>query len=255
MLSILKNNRRKGGAMAKLKVIAGPCVIESEEHLYRMAKSLRDITVDFDVDWYFKASFDKANRTCLASYRGPGFRAGIKMLWDLREELNIKTTTDFHEADQIIRGAYAVNVVQIPAFLCRQTDLLTAAGRYGEIVNIKKGQFANDDTMRFAKQKVGDAEVWFTERGTNFGDRVVIDFQNFQMRDMIADVTHPAKSRSFAPNLARAAIAMGAVGVFMEVHDLPNQAKCDGENSVWLSEFREILRDLTELWDFLHKRE
>jgi len=240
--------------VGKMKLIAGPCVIESEGHVRLMAAELKAIIRNFDVDYYFKASFDKANRTSLDSFRGPGFHDGINILSRVQEDFDLRVTTDFHDTTQIRLGGFMVDVIQIPAFLCRQTDLLVAAGQTGKIVNIKKGQFATDTTIRLAQNKVGlGSEIWLTERGTSFGDQVVIDFHQFKNRPMIADVTHTAKRRAYVPTLAKAAIAAGAVGIFMEVHNNPDAAKCDGNKSVELADFEGILTELTQLWEFVHR--
>jgi 2-dehydro-3-deoxyphosphooctonate aldolase (KDO 8-P synthase) len=247
--------------MKKLKVIAGPCVIEEGDHVFRMAEALRDITDKFSekIDFYFKASFDKANRTKLDSYRGPGFRSGILMLDRLHEEVGVKVTTDFHTEDQIQMGAHYVDVVQIPAFLSRQTDLLVAAGRHASVVNIKKGQFMSWEDMLYAEFKVRDrfnTEVWFTERGTQYGSRVVVDFDKIcSVRPLsgvvIMDCTHPSSGYNQLL-LARLGLMSGCNGIFMEVHDNPKVAKCDGAKSVRLDNFEHNLRRLLKLWEHVN---
>jgi 2-dehydro-3-deoxyphosphooctonate aldolase (KDO 8-P synthase) len=247
--------------MQKLKVIAGPCVIEEGDHVFRMAEALRDITDKFseNIDFYFKASFDKANRTKLDSYRGPGFRSGILMLDRLREKVGVKVTTDFHTEDQIQMGAHYVDVVQIPAFLSRQTDLLVAAGRHANVVNIKKGQFMSWEDMTFAERKVRDrfnTEVWFTERGTQYGDVTRVDFDKIYLKAasevVIMDCTHPSNGYNQLL-LARLGLMSGCNGIFMEVHDNPKVAKCDGAKSVRLDNFSYNLRRLIDLWEYINE--
>ena len=245
--------------MPKMKLIAGPCVIESEDHCRMMAEELKAITDKFDVDWYFKASFDKANRTSIDSFRGPGLHKGIRILNDIKQDLGIKITTDFHTVAEIISGAYTVDVVQIPAFLCRQTDLLVAAGEMGKIVNIKKGQSVGLDAIFEAYHKVGSV-MWVTERGTSYGNDIHIDFSHIKTLSTefgtIVDCTHPSHTWTWGSDsvlLAKLGIQAGAFGVFMEVHDDPENAKCDGDKSVKLSDFEGILKELTSLWDFIHK--
>lgn len=242
--------------MRKMKLIAGPCVIESENHVRMMAEELADITSKYDavVDWYFKASYDKANRTSKESFRGPGFNEGISILDDLRRDLKIKTTTDFHETHEIRRGAHCVDVVQIPAFLSRQTDMLVVAGRYGNIVNIKKGQFMTGADLFEAMRKVGidNHRIWTTERGNQFGyGKVVVDVAN--MAGSIVDCTHPSFAPYHREALAKSAIVSGATGIFMEVHDNPEEALCDGKKSVKLYEFEQFLVDLIDLWKFTNR--
>jgi 2-dehydro-3-deoxyphosphooctonate aldolase (KDO 8-P synthase) len=234
--------------MLRLKIIAGPCVIESAKHVSLMAYELKSITDKFDVDFYFKASFDKANRTRLDSFRGPGFRDGIGVLDRIRQDLMIKVTTDFHTEDQIRNGAQFIDVIQIPAFLCRQTDLLVAAGEMGKTVNIKKGQFASPDDMLHANVKVGHGDVWFTERGTQYGDSVGVDMDNIpalgrMRKPVILDCTHPSNGENQL-KLAKEGLRWGADGIFMEVHDNPEKAKCDGKKSIRLSDFEGILTEL-----------
>ena len=234
--------------MSRLKLIAGPCVIESPKHCTMMAEELKAIVSNFDVDFYFKASFDKANRTRLDSFRGPGFRDGIWILDRIRQDLKVKVTTDFHEVHQIRNGGHMVDVIQIPAFLCRQTDLLVAAGQVGKTVNIKKGQFASWDDMHHAEIKVGHGDVWITERGTQYGRDVRVDWYDLQdactRKTIVIDCTHPSDGKN---QLEFACIGrnVGVSGIFMEVHDNPEKALCDGKKSVRLSDFEQILTDLT----------
>jgi 2-dehydro-3-deoxyphosphooctonate aldolase (KDO 8-P synthase) len=213
-----------------------------------MANELKSIVGKFDVDFYFKASFDKANRTRLDSFRGPGFRDGIWMLDRIRQDVKVKVTTDFHTEDQVRNGGHFVDVIQIPAFLCRQTDLLVTAGEMGKTVNIKKGQFASCDDMLHAHVKVGHGDVWFTERGTQFGGSVRVVFGNIDelkkmKRPVILDCTHPSNGTNQV-ELAKRGLIWGADGIFMEVHDDPPNAKCDGKKSVKLSDLEGILTEL-----------
>lgn len=234
-----------------LFLIAGPCVIESEEHVHFLASSIRDIV---GPDFIFKASFDKANRSSVSSYRGPGLEEGLRILGGLRKS-GYKVLTDIHEAWQAERAAESVDVLQIPAFLCRQTDLLIAAGRTGRTVNIKKGQFVAPGDMRHAVEKVrstGNDDVVLTERGSSFGyHNLVVDMRGLVMMrslgvPVVFDATHSVQLPSaagsasggqpeFIEPLASAAVATGAVdGLFVEVHEEPSRALSDGANALRL---------------------
>lgn len=248
-----------------LGLIAGPCVIESEEHVHQLAHAIRGIVPEF----VFKASFDKANRSSIDSYRGPGLREGLRILGALRK-LGFTVLTDIHEPAQAETAAEAVDVLQIPAFLCRQTDLLVAAGRTGKMVNIKKGQFVAPSDMRYAVEKVrstGNDRVWLTERGSSFGyNNLVVDMRGLLlMRDLgcpvVFDATHsvqlPGAAGSssggqprFIEPLARAAVATGCVqAVFVEVHDHPERALSDGANALRLSDLPRLWETLTRIYD------
>jgi 2-dehydro-3-deoxyphosphooctonate aldolase (KDO 8-P synthase) len=243
-----------------LVLIAGPCVIESEEHVRFLAGEIRKIAGPF----IFKASFDKANRSSVSSYRGPGVKEGLRILSDLRRDLaqdGCAVLTDIHEAAQAEAAAEAVDVLQIPAFLCRQTDLLLAAGRTGRAVNIKKGQFVSPHDIRHAADKVastGNNNILLTERGSSFGyNNLVVDMRGLEiMRDfgwpVIFDATHSVQipgglghasggQPRFIPTLARAAVAAGVDGVFVEVHEDPARALSDGPNALRLD-------GLAQLW-------
>ena len=242
----LRAARARGGP---LLLIAGPCVIESEEHVHFLASRLREIAGDF----VFKASFDKANRSSIDSYRGPGMKEGLRILGGLRKA-GFTVLTDIHEPSQADAAAEAVDILQIPAFLCRQTDLLVAAGRTGRTVNIKKGQFVSPQDMRLAAAKVastGNHDIWLTERGTSFGyQNLVVDMRGLQtMRELghpvIFDATHSVQLPSaaglgsggqpqFIEPLARAAVATGIDGLFIEVHEEPARALSDGANALRL---------------------
>ena len=232
-----------------LVLIAGPCVIESEEHVHFLAGEIRKIAGQF----IFKASFDKANRSSLTSYRGPGLKEGVRILAGLRREGCI-VLTDIHEPSQAEAVAEAADVLQIPAFLCRQTDLLLAAGRTGRAVNIKKGQFVSPHDIRNAAEKVastGNNNILLTERGSSFGyNNLVVDMRGLDiMREfgwpVIFDATHSVQTPGglgnasggqpqFIPTLARAAVAAGVDGVFLEVHEAPERALSDGPNALRL---------------------
>jgi 2-dehydro-3-deoxyphosphooctonate aldolase (KDO 8-P synthase) len=245
-------------------LIAGPCVIESEDHVHFLAGEIRRIAGDF----VFKASFDKANRSSAASYRGPGFDGGLRILAGLRAE-GFEVLTDIHEAWQAERAAQAADILQIPAFLCRQTDLLIAAGRTGRTVNIKKGQFVAPADMRHAVEKVratGNDKVLLTERGSCFGyNNLVVDMRGLvMMRDLgvpvIFDATHsvqlPGAAGSasggqpqFIEPLASAAVATGAVsGIFVEVHEEPSRALSDGANALRLDRLGPLLDRLRRIY-------
>src|SRR5271166_4828571 len=233
---------RIGGG--ELFLIAGPCVIESEEHALKMAQSISAITRAKKLPYIFKASYDKANRTSLRSFRGPGLEEGLRILAKVRQTVNVPVLTDVHEAADVARVAESVDVIQIPAFLCRQTDLLVAAGKSGRAVNVKKGQFVSPWDMRHAVEKVREAggeRVFLTERGASFGyNNLVVDMRSLAiMRNfapVVFDATHSVQLPSaasdggsavsggqpeFIPLLARAAVAAGVDGIFMEVHDNP----------------------------------
>lgn len=244
--------------------IAGPCVIESAELLAVVAEELVRLNRKYDIDIIFKSSFDKANRTSLHSFRGPGIEKGLQMLDDVHSKYNLRILTDVHEAWQATEAGQVVDVLQIPAFLCRQTDLLVAAAKTGKTVNIKKAQFLSGADMRYPVQKVhesGSSEVWLTERGNCFGyNNLVVDFRNIadmaQYTDtVIMDCTHSVQrpgsaggatggDRRFVPAMALAAKAFGANGYFFEVHPDPDNAKSDGPNMLHLSDLEAIICQL-----------
>jgi len=246
-----------------LVLIAGPCVIESEEHVHFLAAEIRRIAGQF----IFKASFDKANRSSLASYRGPGLKEGVRILAGLRRE-GYTVLTDIHEPSQAEPAAEGADILQIPAFLCRQTDLLIAAGQTGRAVNIKKGQFVSPNDIRNAAAKVastGNNNILLTERGTSFGyNNLVVDMRGLAiMREfgwpVIFDATHSVQTPGgmghasggepqFIPTLARAAVAAGVDGVFLEVHEAPERALSDGPNALRL----ELLGPLWEKLQAIH---
>lgn len=247
--------------------IAGPCVIESELHVLKMAESIASICRDLGLPYIFKASYDKANRTSMKSFRGPGIVDGLRILHKIQQTLKVPVLTDVHEAADVPRVAEVADVIQIPAFLCRQTDLLVAAGKSGRVVNIKKGQFMSPWDMRHAVEKVqaaGGERVFLTERGASFGyNNLVVDMRSLAiMREfapVVFDATHSVQLPSagggdgtavsggqpqYIPVLSRAAVAAGVDGVFMEVHDNPAEAKSDGANALPLDKLRGLLEQL-----------
>ncbi|HET6218061.1 MAG TPA: 3-deoxy-8-phosphooctulonate synthase [Acidobacteriaceae bacterium] len=255
-----------------LFLIAGPCVIESEAHAHFMADAIQRITSDLNLPYIFKASYDKANRTSATGFRGPGLEQGVGILRRIAEATGLPVITDVHQAGDCERVAEAVDVLQIPAFLCRQTDLLLAAARTGRAVNIKKGQFVAPWDMRFAVDKVtgaGNPRVFLTERGFSFGyNNLVVDMRSLAIMGKIAPVvfdgTHSVQTPSsaggqsggqpeFIPVLARAAVAAGVDGLFLEVHDDPAKAKSDGANALNLGHLRPLLESLIEIHSVARK--
>lgn len=244
--------------------IAGPCVIESQALLEVVASKLLEIKKNLDIDIYFKASFDKANRTSISSFRGPGMEKGLMMLNDIKEKFGLKILTDIHESEQADPVGKVVDVLQIPAFLCRQTDLLIAAAKTGKIVNIKKAQFLSGVDMKYPVEKALDAgakEVWLTERGNIYGyNNLVVDFRNIpDMKKItsrvIMDCTHSVQrpgaaggktggNREFVPSMALAAKAFGANGYFFEVHPNPDEALSDGPNMLFLDDLETVIKSL-----------
>lgn len=251
-----------------LFLVAGPCVIESEEHAIRMAEIIKGVTRALGIPLIFKASYDKANRTSIRSFRGPGLKEGLRILKKVKDEVQLPVLTDVHEAGDVAKAAEVVDVLQIPAFLCRQTDLVVAAALSGRAVNIKKGQFVSPWDMRHAVEKcreAGNTQIFLTERGTSFGyNNLVVDMRSLSIMRKFApvvfDATHsvqlpsaqadnsgPAVSGGqpeFIPMLARAAVAAGVDGVFLEVHDNPEEAKSDGANALESTKLREVLKEL-----------
>ncbi len=254
----------------ELFLIAGPCVIESEAHALKMAESIAKIAAQKKIPYIFKASYDKANRTSIRSFRGLGRDEGLRILGRVRSVVGVPVLTDVHEAADAARVAEAVDVLQIPAFLCRQTDLLVAAAKTGRAVNVKKGQFVSPWDMRHAVEKVREAgceKVFLTERGASFGyNNLVVDMRSLAvMREfapVVFDATHSVQLPSvgatngdqtaqqsggqpeFIPLLARAAVAAGVDGVFLEVHDNPGLAKSDGANALDLKDLASVLDQL-----------
>ena len=246
----------------KLFLIAGPCVIETEDHALKMAECINGVAKALKIPYIFKASYDKANRTSLKSFRGPGLGEGLRILQKVKETVGVPVLTDVHEAVDVLRVAEVVDVLQIPAFLCRQTDLLVAAAKTEKAINIKKGQFVSPWDMRHAVTKVresGNDRIFLTERGSSFGyNNLVVDMRSLAiMREfapVVFDATHSVQLPSvgeqsggqpeFIPMLSRAAVAAGVDGVFMEVHDNPATAKSDGANALDLKNLRAVLTEL-----------
>ena len=244
-----------------LVLIAGPCVIEGFDITYRIASFLKDLTHKLKIPLIFKASYDKANRTSIDSFRGPGLDEGLKILDRIKKELDLAILSDVHRIGEIDAAADVLDVIQIPAFLCRQTDMVLAVSKTGKPVNIKKGQFLSPWDMANVVGKVtstGNRRILITERGTMFGyNNLVVDFRGIPVMQqtgypVIFDATHSvqlpggagassAGKREFAPVLARAAVAAGADGVFMEVHPEPDRALCDGPNALPLDELADLL--------------
>ena len=244
--------------------LAGPCVIENAELLDIVAQRLVEIREKLQVEIYFKASFDKANRTSLSSFRGPGLEKGLQMLADIKSRYQLPLTTDIHESTQAEAVGQVVDVLQIPAFLCRQTDLLVAAAKTGKVVNVKKAQFLSGEDMRYPVEKcreAGAAEVWLTERGSTFGyNNLVVDFRNLPIMEqwadrVIMDCTHAVQrpgggggttggDRQFVPAMALAAKAFGADGYFFETHPNPDEALSDGPNMLFLKDLEGVMASL-----------
>lgn len=260
----------KGGPFT---VIAGPCVIESQEHCFFMASALQKICQEFGVQFIFKASFDKANRSSIHTFRGPGIDEGLKILNTIKSELNIPVTSDIHLPEQAQQAAQVLDMLQIPAFLCRQTDLLVAASRTGLPVNCKKGQFMAPEDMRHVLvkcQEAGCEQVVLTERGTSFGyHNLIVDMTSIKkMQELGApvcfDASHcvqkPASlsdrsggDASLSPTLANAALAAGADLLFLEVHDKPEEALSDAKTQLSLEVFKNHIQSLKKLYNFLQK--
>ncbi len=247
-------------------IIAGPCVIESQELLDIVAKEIVDINKRLGTEIIFKSSFDKANRTSIHSFRGPGLEKGLRMLADVKAKFGLHVLTDIHESYQAEAAGEVCDVLQIPAFLCRQTDLLVAAAKTGRIVNIKKAQFLSGQDMRYPVEKAREAgakDVWLTERGNSFGyNNLVVDFRNIPdmleiTPHVIMDCTHSVQrpgagggktsgDRRFVPSMALAAKAFGASGYFFEVHPTPNQGLSDGPNMLELCKLEGLIKQIIQ---------
>ncbi len=262
-------------------LIAGPCVIESRDNLMRIAEGLTRYKEDNEIDFYFKASFDKANRTSLDSFRGPGLHEGLKLLEEVQKEFGYKLLTDVHEGWQIEEASHVVDVLQIPAFLCRQTDLLVAAAKTECVVNVKKGQFMNPSDMEYSALKVlqsrgvdeatydksADAKMWLTERGSSFGyGNLVVDMRSLVIMrafaPVIFDATHAVQmpggaggkstgKREFVPPLSRAAAALGVDGFFFETHFDPSIALSDGPNMLPLEDLYQSIETIKKIQSVL----
>jgi 2-dehydro-3-deoxyphosphooctonate aldolase (KDO 8-P synthase) len=261
------------GAGAPLFLIAGPCVIESEGHALMMAEKLGAVADELGVPYVFKASYDKANRTSVASYRGPGLKNGLKILAKIKKRTGLPVLTDVHQASEVEAAAEVCDILQIPAFLSRQTDLLVAAGKSGRVVNIKKGQFLSPAEMGNAAEKVastGNEKIILTERGNSFGyQNLVVDMRSFPIMGefgypVMFDVTHSVQlpggegKRSggqpeFIEPLARAGVAAGVDGIFLEVHHDPAKALSDGSNALALGQFRALMEKIVALGALVRK--
>ncbi len=258
--------------MSKILVIAGPCVIESEENVMQIAETMKGIAERLDLDYYFKASFDKANRTSISSYRGPGIEEGLRILKKVKDTYGLKVATDIHEPWQAEKAAEVCDLIQIPAFLCRQTDLLVAAAKTGKLINVKKAQFLAPWDMGNVVRKLeeaGNKNIMLCERGTSFGyNTLVVDMTG--IREMkkfgypvVMDATHSVQkpggagsstggNRENVEPLAKAAVAAGADALFFEVHPDPDNALSDGPNMVKLDEFEEMLKRVIRVYDAVH---
>lgn len=258
--------------MSKFILIAGPCVIESEENAMYIAQTIKKITERLDLDYYFKASFDKANRTSIASYRGPGITEGVRILKKIKDTYGLKIATDIHEPWQAEQVAEVADIIQIPAFLCRQTDLLVAAAKTGKLINVKKAQFlAPWDMMNVVKkiEEAGNRNIMLCERGTSFGyNTLVVDMTAIvEMKKLgypvVMDATHSVQkpggkgnatggNREYVEPLAKAAVAAGADALFFEVHPEPDHALSDGPNMVKLDDFEVLLEKVIKVYEAVH---
>ena len=257
----------------KLTILAGPCAIESQEILDETAEALQSICKKLDINYVFKSSFDKANRSSINSFRGPGLEKGLKMLQAVKTKYNLPIVTDIHTPDQASKVAEVADILQIPAFLCRQTDLLVAAAKTGKIVNIKKGQFLAPEQMKSLIQKVldsGNNNIMLTDRGTTFGyNNLVSDFRSIMIMKqfgypVVFDATHSVQmpgsngdstggDRRFVPLLANCAMAAGADVLFFEVHPDPDKALCDGPNMLALKDAEKVFAKCNEIFEVIRK--
>lgn len=255
--------------MSKFILIAGPCVIESEENVMYIAKTIKEIAGRLDLDYYFKASFDKANRTSISSYRGPGIEEGLRILQKVKDTYGLKICTDIHEPWQAEKAAEVCDIIQIPAFLCRQTDLLVAAAKTGKLINVKKAQFLAPWDMKNVVNKLeeaGNSNIMLCERGTTFGyNTLVVDMTGIvEMKKfgypVVFDATHSVQkpggkgnatggNRENVEPLAKAAVAAGADALFFEVHPDPDHAKSDGPNMVRLDVFEDLLKRVIKVYE------
>ena len=256
-----------------LALLAGPCVLEGLERCLLIGRTIKEITGRLGMPYVFKASFDKANRSSFNGFRGPGLKKGLEMLKTIKDELQVPIVTDVHTEEQIKPVSKVADIIQIPAFLCRQTDLLYAAAQSGCVVNVKKGQFMAPGDMRHVVDKLhegGCSQILLTERGATFGyNNLVVDMRTFPiMRSfgypVVFDGTHSvqlpggagtcsAGNREFVPNLVRAAVGAGVDALFMEVHDNPEEALCDGPNMVYLDKLEDLLKDAIAIHEVVRK--
>ena len=271
MKTIMLNNFEIG--KDKLTVFAGPCAIESKDIVFKTAEKLKKVCEDLNINYIFKASYDKANRSSIKSFRGPGLEEGLKILAAVKKEFNLPIVTDIHKEEEAKPAAEVADVLQIPPFLCRQTDLLVAAAKTEKIVNIKKGQFLAPSQMKSIAQKVidsGNDKILITERGTTFGyNNLVSDIRSIKIiQDMgypvVFDATHSVQlpggagesssgEREFAPLLAKSAVAAGAKCLFFEIHPEPEKALCDGANMIPLNEAYDLFKILNEIFRVVNR--
>lgn len=257
----------------KLTIVAGPCAAESQEILDETAKGLKEITKKLGINFIFKSSFDKANRSSIYSYRGPGLEKGLEMLQAVKDKFDIPLVTDIHTPDQAEPVSKVVDVLQIPAFLCRQTDLLVAAAKTGKIVNVKKGQFLAPEQMGNVVKKLEECkntQILLTERGSSFGyNNLVVDYRGIPIMQsfgypVVFDATHSVQlpgaqgtssggDRRFVPTLAKAAVAAGVNALFFEVHPDPDNAKSDGPNMIPLDKAEDVFRTCKEIFELVRK--
>ncbi|MBP2632650.1 MAG: 2-dehydro-3-deoxyphosphooctonate aldolase [Firmicutes bacterium] len=272
-MNTIKIGNVKIGAGEPLALLAGPCVIEGLERSLKIGRGIKAITSRLGIPYIFKASFDKANRSSYAGFRGPGLEEGLKILKIIKDELQVPIVSDIHCATQIEEAAKVIDLLQIPAFLCRQTDLLYAAAKLGKAVNVKKGQFMSPNDMQNVINKLregGNENIMLTERGATFGyNNLVVDMRSFPiMRSfgypVVFDATHSvqlpggagtcsAGNREYVEYLTRAAVGVGVDALFMEVHDNPEEALCDGPNMVYLDKLEDILKDALAIDNIVRK--
>jgi 2-dehydro-3-deoxyphosphooctonate aldolase (KDO 8-P synthase) len=270
----VKGKIKIGGSLP-LFLIGGPCVLESEGHAIHLAKQIKAICDNLGIPYIFKASYDKANRSSLTSYRGPGYPEGLQILDNIKNTLNIPVLSDVHETSQVEKAAQVLDILQIPAFLCRQTDLLVEVAQTGKPVNIKKGQFLSPRDMKNVVEKIlnqGNAQIILTERGTSFGyNNLVFDVRSIPIMKrlgfpVVIDASHSVQKpggegsysggeAEFIPPIAAAGIAAGADGVFLEIHDNPPEALSDGANSLILNALEPLLQKLKRVKDAVQKEE
>lgn len=259
----------------KLTIFAGPCVIENQELLYKVAETLKEVTQELGINYVFKSSFDKANRSSMSGFRGLGMDEGLKMLAKTKEKFEVPIVTDIHLPDEAKPVSEVADILQIPAFLCRQTDLLLSAGKTGKIVNIKKGQFLAPQQMKPLTKKVestGNSNILLTERGTTFGyNNLVVDMRGLRIMQesgypVVFDATHSVQlpgangestggDRTFVPLLARSAVAAGVNALFFEIHPEPDKALCDGPNMLALKDAKKVFKMCKEIFDLVRIEE
>ncbi len=255
----------------KLTIFAGPCVIENEDVIFETAENLKKICSELDINYVFKASYDKANRSSINSFRGLGLKRGLELLKAVKKDLNLPIVTDIHLPEEAVEVAEVADVLQIPAFLCRQTDILVAAAKTGKIVNIKKGQFLAPNQIKSIAKKVsesGNEQILITERGTTFGyNNLITDMRSIKIIQDLGyptffDATHSVQlpgghgesssgEREFVPILANAAVAAGAKGLFFEVHPNPTEAMCDGDNMIPLAEAKNVFETCKKIFEIV----